>query len=98
MPEVATTASESAPLTRIRLRPRYMSSANRRASKGKRAASAARSNMPSKRFTLRGSSFRFGGEREGLIKRAFAHRVSPRLEQRARQSVMRCFCHAALTL
>eukprot|EP00971_Amphidinium_carterae_P230420 4573087-Amphidinium_carterae.1 len=48
MPEVATTASERAPLTRIRRRPRYMSNAKRRASKGKRAASAARSNFSKK--------------------------------------------------
>eukprot|EP00971_Amphidinium_carterae_P205543 4079250-Amphidinium_carterae.2 len=40
MPEVATTGSETAPLTKILLRPRYMSNASRTASKGKPAASA----------------------------------------------------------
>eukprot|EP00971_Amphidinium_carterae_P185779 3688503-Amphidinium_carterae.1 len=40
IPEVADTGSDNAPLTRIRLRPRYMSKASRRASRGKLACSA----------------------------------------------------------
>eukprot|EP00971_Amphidinium_carterae_P114441 2267586-Amphidinium_carterae.1 len=64
MPEVATTGSERAPLTKIRLRPRYISRASLSASRGKSASPAACS---SSARSTRGRSLSFSRERKGLV-------------------------------